>query len=162
MGIYERGQTIFDKTIYDSPVTALSLAVGFGVNQAFSKWAPGLSPSAGYEGSLKVAQFVGAAFLLKSALSPFLARVIREEVRHAEKYQRIHHLAVRYLVPLAISTVVLRSYGFPVKPIPGALFTMSIFYGMHLLNRAYRKSYDMYDERKGYAWYSKMPKWLQL
>lgn len=154
------------KSVYDFPVICLSAGIGFVANQTISKFAHqfSLSSTPGFEGSLKVAQFVGVAFLMKSALSPFITYVILEN-RHVDSKDkdedailslakkltpdtdetRIQHTAVRFLFPLAISTLAARIYGLEIKTVPGALFTASLFGVVHLLGRVYKKA--MSDER---------------
>lgn len=160
------------KSIYDFPVICLSAGIGFVANQTVSKFAPefSLSSTPGFEGSLKVAQFVGAAFLTKSALSPFIRYVILEnrQVDNQDQLEnrqagnkdkdkdalaalakrltlnshktRIQHTAVRFLFPLAISTLAARIYGLEVKTVPGALFTASLFGAMNFLGHVFRNT----------------------
>jgi hypothetical protein len=139
---YAEGKNIFERSIYDSSVIALSGLVSFGINLALDKHAKNLSPAQGIEGSYKVAYFVAVAFFLKTALNPLLERAIaknRESNIGTKEISRIQNTVVRYLVPLTISTIAARSYGLEVKTLPAVGLTVSIFYGMKLLGAGYRR-----------------------
>lgn len=139
---YAEGKNIFERSIYDSSVIALSGLAGFGINLAFNQYAKNLSPAMGIEGSYKVAYFVAAAFFLKTALNPLLERAIaknRESNIGTKEISRIQNTVVRYLVPLTISTIAARSYGLEVKTLPAVVLTGGVFYGMKLLGAGYRR-----------------------
>lgn len=140
--IYSDGKEIFERTLYNSPVIALSGLVGFGTNLALNQFATNLSPAIGIQGSLKVAYFVAGTFFLNTALSLELERAIaknREEDVGTKEVSRIQNTVVRYLVPLTISTIAARSYGLEVKTLPAVVLTMSILYGMKLLGACYQR-----------------------
>jgi len=149
------------KTIYDSPVICLSAGLGFLTNRVMEHYfGSSVSSTPGFEGSLKVAQFVGAAFLAKSALSPFIKKVIQENRPEERRFHKIQHTAIRYIFPLAITTLAARSYDPQVKAVPSVLFTLTLFGAVNLLGRLYKRaiahekvkeSIDLIYDASGYS-----------
>jgi hypothetical protein len=137
----EQSIRAFKKSISDSPVICLSAGIGFAAHHFVVKPLLGseLLATLRFEDSFKAAQFVGAAFLMKSALSPFIDEVMNENSSLDRARYKIKNTTVRHLIPLAITTLAARSYDPQVTLVPNVLLAVGLFGVMNLLGRAYKQ-----------------------
>ena len=111
----------------ESPAIVLASGIAFGVNQLRASF----STTPGFSGSIKVAQFVAAFFILKTGLSPFIEEAFNEKYENLSSVLR--QGAVKYLSPMTICLFVAHYFNYQIKLAQSAALTGGVFILMKIL-----------------------------
>lgn len=148
--------------IYDSPVIAISTALTYVVQEFATVRVPSLSLSMQGAASLKVAFYIAGILTLRSALSPYLQKVMdnREERARGpdENVRKMRHAFVSNIVPIAAGCAAAYYAEVPMKLARTALFTAALIPIVKLLGNGFESfiKVPIIDET-----FEKMHGWLK-
>lgn len=138
------------KMLYDSPVIAISAGLTYLVQEFAAPKIPFLSLSMPECTPLKTAMIVAGILAVRSALSPYLERVINDKGKKTKDniVENLRNAVIRNVVPVAAACTAAYYAEVPIKLTQTAIFTTALIPVVKLLGKGLEQFVNLEEVKK--------------